>query len=381
MAQDVTSDRSAGTSPEVEAVFNGHPATRPNTVARAVPKARPREGPKVPVEEEPGQATEPLPAFLLPPPEFNVPPKAPVPGRRELRELRDPPRSRKGVKAMLSRLRRLPVGPTPKEIEDIVREVKVHHPKADVREMVRAFELAQVAHEGQLRKSGELFIEHPIGVARILARLGMDSTTIVGALLHDAVEDTDVELEDIEASFGAEVALIIDGLTKLDKIQFRTKEQERAVHLRKLIVAMAKDLRVLIIKLADRLHNIRTLTALAPAKREHVATETLEIYAPLADRLGMQPIRAELEDLAFKTLHAKPYEEIQQMVALRQPEREGYLQLVVDEVQARLREVRVRGLVSGRPKHFYSIYEKMVGRGREFGQILERDGVRVVVGR
>ena len=288
MAHDVTSDRPAGTSPEVEAVFNGHPTTRPNTGARAVPKARPREGPKVEAEE-PGETTEPLPAILVPiPPELTAPPKAPALGRRELRELRDPPRSRKGVKAMLSRLR---VGPTPKEIEDIVREVKVHHPKADVREMVRAFELAQVAHEGQLRKSGELFIEHPIGVARILARLGMDSTTIVGALLHDAVEDTDVELEDIEGSFGPEVALIIDGLTKLDKIQFRTKEQERAENLRKMIVAMAKDLRVLIIKLADRLHNMRTLTALAPTKREHVATETLEIYAPLADRLGMQPIR------------------------------------------------------------------------------------------
>ena len=302
-----------------------------------------------------------------------------APSRREPREARDPTRVvRKGVKAMLSRLRRLPVGPTPKEIEDIVREVKVHHPKADVREMIRAFELARVAHEGQLRKSGELFIEHPIGVARILARLGMDSTTIVGALLHDAVEDTDVELEDIEASFGDEVALIIDGLTKIDKIQFRSKEQERAENMRKMIVAMAKDLRVLIIKLADRLHNMRTLTSLAWAKRELIATETLEIYAPLADRLGMQPIRAELQDLAFKTLHEKAYEEIQQMVAQRQPEREVYLQQVVGEVQARLRDVRVRGVVSGRPKHFYSIYEKMT-RGREFEQIFDLVGVRIIV--
>ncbi len=163
MAQDLASDRPAGTSPEVEAVFNGHPTTRPNTGARAVPKTRPREGPKVEAEE-PGQATEPLPAILLPaPPEPAVSPKPPSLGRRELRELRDPPRSRKGVKAMLSRLR---AGPTPKEIEDVVREVRVHHPKADVREMVRAFELAQVAHEGQLRKSGELFIEHPIGATR-----------------------------------------------------------------------------------------------------------------------------------------------------------------------------------------------------------------------
>ena len=299
---------------------------------------------------------------------------------REPRESREPKRVvRKGVKAMLSRLRLLPVGPTPKEIEDIVREVKAHHPKADVREMVRAFELARVAHEGQYRKSGELFIEHPIGVARILARLGMDATTIVGALLHDAVEDTDLELEDIDASFGPEVAGIIDGLTKLDKIQFRSKEQERAENLRKMIVAMAKDLRVLIIKLADRLHNMRTLGALAPAKRELIATETLEIYAPLADRLGMQPIKSELEDLAFKNLHTKAYDEIAQMVAQRQPEREVYLQTVVDEVQARLREVRVRGLVSGRPKHFYSIYEKMTGRGREFDQIFDLVGVRIIV--
>jgi GTP pyrophosphokinase len=346
MAQDVSSGSAAGVSPEVEAA----PA----------PEA---EAPEV-------AAANGAPARARPA----------APGRRELRELREPARTqRKGVKAMLSRLLRLPVGPTPREIEDIVREVKVHHPKADVREMVRAFELARVAHEGQLRKSGELFIEHPIGVARILARLGMDSTTIVSALLHDAVEDTDVELEDIEASFGAEVALIIDGLTKIDKIQFRSKEQERADNLRKMIVAMAKDLRVLIIKLADRLHNMRTLTALAPAKRDHVATETLEIYAPLADRLGMQPIRAELQDLAFKTLHPKPYEEIQQMVAQRQPEREVYLQQVVDEVQVRLREVRVRGLISGRPKHFYSIYEKMIGRGREFDQIFDLVGVRIIV--
>ncbi|HWD08304.1 MAG TPA: bifunctional (p)ppGpp synthetase/guanosine-3',5'-bis(diphosphate) 3'-pyrophosphohydrolase [Actinomycetota bacterium] len=299
---------------------------------------------------------------------------------REPREPRDPTRVvRKGVKAMLSRLRLLPVGPTPKEIDHIVREVKAHHPKADVREMVRAYELARVAHEGQYRKSGEMFIEHPIGVASILARLGMDATTIVGALLHDAVEDTDLELSDIEQSFGSEVAEIIDGLTKLDKLQFRSKEQERAENLRKMIVAMAKDLRVLIIKLADRLHNMRTLGALAPAKRELIATETLEIYAKLADRLGMQPIKAELEDLAFQNLHPKAYEEIAQMVAQRQPEREVYLQTVVDEVQARLRDVRVRAFVSGRPKHFYSIYEKMTGRGREFDQIFDLVGVRIIV--
>jgi guanosine-3',5'-bis(diphosphate) 3'-pyrophosphohydrolase len=308
------------------------------------------------------------------------PAREPVPARRETRDAREPKRVvRKGVKAMLSRLRLLPVGPTPKEIEDVVREVKSHHPKADVREMVRAFELARVAHEGQYRKSGELFVEHPICVARILARLGMETTTIVGALLHDAVEDTDLELADIEAAFGAEVAQIVDGLTKLDKIPFRSREQERAENLRKMIVAMAKDLRVLIIKLADRLHNMRTISGLAPGKQELVATETLEIYAPLADRLGMQPIKSELEDLSFKTLHPKPYQEIAQMVAQRQPERELYLDRVINEVQTRLREVRVRAIVSGRPKHFYSIYEKMTARGREFDQIFDLVGVRIIV--
>src|SRR5438105_15452721 len=321
----------------------------PQNVTSGLPP-RPKPGSPAEAEESPGEATEPLPA-IEPFGENGADrtPEAPVRGegrprtqpltRRDSRELRDPTRAvRKGVKVMLSRLRLVPVGPTPREIEDIVREVKAHHPKADVREMVRAFEFARVAHEGQFRKSGELFIEHPIGVARILARLGMDSTTIVGALMHDAVEDTDVELEDIDVSFGPEVASIIDGLTKIDKIPFRSREQERAENLRKMIVAMAKDLRVLIIKLADRLHNMRTLTAHTPTKRELIATETLEIYAPLADRLGMQPIRAELEDLAFQTLHPKRHVEISQMVAQRQPEREVYLQRVIADVQASLRE-------------------------------------------
>jgi guanosine-3',5'-bis(diphosphate) 3'-pyrophosphohydrolase len=389
MAPEVTSGTTSGVEPRAET-----PAAAPADAPRApaAPAGRPSRAPSrvgssgrdpraLPPPPPPGSRTagsaRPPGAGAGGPPAGAGPPRREV---REPRETRDPTRVvRKGVKAMLSRLRLLPVGPTPKEIEDIVREVKAHHPKADVREMVRAFELARVAHEGQYRKSGEEFIEHPIGVARILARLGMDSTTIVGALLHDAVEDTDLEIEDIEASFGAEVAGIIDGLTKLDKIQFHSKEQERAENLRKMIVAMAKDLRVLIIKLADRLHNMRTLGALVPAKRELIATETLEIYAPLADRLGMQPIKSELEDLAFKNLHPKAYEEIAQMVAQRQPEREVYLQQVIDEVQARLREVRVRGLVSGRPKHFYSIYEKMTGRGREFDQIFDLVGVRIIV--
>jgi guanosine-3',5'-bis(diphosphate) 3'-pyrophosphohydrolase len=391
MSPELTSDTASGVEPRAEVEVPESPATAATDGPPQGPPAAKEPAARVPAAKppaaQPPAAKPPVaPTPAAQPPVAPTPVSSPVRPAQPRREVREPREARtpqrvvrKGVKAMLSRLRLLPVGPTPKEIEDVVREVKAHHPKADVREMIRAFELARVAHEGQYRKSGELFIEHPIGVARILARLGMDSTTIVGALLHDAVEDTDLELEDIETSFGKEVAEIIDGLTKLDKIRFRSKEQEKAENLRKMIVAMAKDLRVLIIKLADRLHNMRTLGALAPAKRELIATETLEIYAPLADRLGMQPIKSELEDLAFKNLHPGPYEEIAQMVAQRQPEREVYLQTVVDEVQARLREVRVRALVSGRPKHFYSIYEKMTGRGREFDQIFDLVGVRIIV--
>ena len=284
----------------------------------------------------------------------------------------------RGVKGVLSRLR--PTGQTvPREIEDIVRLVRAQHPKSDTKSIVASYELAQLVHEGQKRKSGENFIEHPVGVARILAELGMDATTIIAAFLHDSVEDTDLTLDDVRGTFGEEVAGIIDGLTKLEKIGFRSKEQERAGNLRKMIVAMAKDLRVLIIKLADRLHNMRTVEGLDQAKRELVATETLEIYAPLAHRLGMQHIRAELEDLSFKALHPKVFVEIEQMVTSRQPERTDYLKTVVDQVHSTLRDMRIKAEVSGRPKHYYSIYEKMVGRGREFDEIFDLVGVRIIV--
>jgi guanosine-3',5'-bis(diphosphate) 3'-pyrophosphohydrolase len=290
---------------------------------------------------------------------------------------REQAKARGGVRSVLSRLR--PSGAVPTEIAGIVRLVRQHHPKADWRPLVRAFELAQAVHEGQLRKSGELFIEHPVGVARILAEQGMDPTTIVAAFLHDSVEDTDLRLEDLRVEFGEDVAVIIDGLTKIENIGFRSAQQEKAENLRKMIVSMAKDLRVLIIKLADRLHNMRTLEPLEPSRRELLAVETLEIYAPLAHRLGMQQIRSELEDLAFDALHPKRFAEIEQMVAQRQPEREEYLRDVVSKVQSRLREVRVKAEVSGRPKHFYSIYEKMVRRGREFDEIFDLVGVRILV--
>lgn len=285
----------------------------------------------------------------------------------------------RGVKGVLSKLRPPGSTPAPREIGDIIRLVRAQHPKADTKQIVRAFELAHVVHEGQTRKSGEAFIQHPIGVARILAELGMDATTIIAAFLHDSVEDTELEIDDIRNTFGDEVAGIIDGLTKIERIGFRSQEQERADNLRKMIVAMAQDLRVLIIKLADRLHNMRTIDALSRPKQELVGRETLEIYAPLAHRLGMQQVKGELEDLAFEVLHPKHYEEIERMVIQRQPAREEYLETVVGTVKEKLREVKIKAEVTGRPKHFYSIYEKMIGRGRDFDEIFDLVGVRIIV--
>lgn len=269
--------------------------------------------------------------------------------------------------------------PIPREILDIVRLVRAAHPKAETRGIVRAYEIAHVVHEGQLRKSGEEFIVHPVGVARILAEQGMDAMTIIAAFLHDSVEDTSLELQEIRTIFGDELTDIIDGLTKIDRIKFRSKEQERADNLRKMILAMAKDMRVLIIKLADRLHNMRTIEALPAARKEVVATETLEIYAPLANRLGMQQVRAELEDLSFRTLHPKVHAEIEQMVLDRQPTREGYIKEVIEQVIHKLRDVKIKAEVTGRPKNFYSIYEKMTLRGREFDEIFDLVGVRIIV--
>ena len=249
-------------------------------------------------------------------------------------------------------------------LEGLLRKVRSYNQKADVRQIRRDYEYAERSHHGQVRKSGEPFIEHPLGVTHVLADLGMDTDTLVAGLLHDVVEDTTLGLEDVEREFGSEVTGLVDGVTKLDRIPLQTREQQQAENVRKMIVAMARDIRVLIIKLADRLHNMRTIGALDPQKRELIGAETLEIYAPLAHRLGMQQIRAELEDLSFRAMHPKRFQEIRQMVSQRQPEREQYLRQVIADVNAKLREARIRGEVSGRPKHYYSIYEKMVGRER-----------------
>ncbi len=243
----------------------------------------------------------------------------------------------------------------------------------------RAWELASGRHAGQLRKSGESYFSHPLAVALIVAEQTNDAVTIAAALLHDVLEDTSVTLVDLEREFPPEVALIVDGVTKLDRMQFASREDQQAATLRKMIVAMAKDLRVLIIKLADRLHNMRTLAAMTVQAQHRIARETLDVYAPLAHRLGMQDMRQQLEDLAFAALHPKRYAEIDTMVWNRTPEREMYLTDVIEEVRQRLSVLGIEAEVTGRPKHLWSIYEKMVVKGREFDEIFDLVGIRVLV--
>ena len=245
--------------------------------------------------------------------------------------------------------------------------------------ILQAFDTAAKAHEGQMRLSGEPYIRHPLAVATIVARLGLDDVTIAASLLHDAVEDTDVALAAIETDFGPEVTRIVDGVTKLDRVHYDTREQQQAASVRKMIVAIARDLRVLIIKLADRLHNLRTLAVLPAFKQDYIARETLDVYAPLAHRLGMQDLKQQLEDLAFAALEPRRYAEIDQMVQQRAPERDIYLEQVLGDVESRLAELGISADVTGRPKHLWSIYEKMVVKGRSFEEIFDLVGIRVLV--
>ena len=251
------------------------------------------------------------------------------------------------------------------------------HPKADLALLQRAYDVAEAAHAGQKRKSGDPYITHPLAVATILAGLGMDTTTLVAALLHDTVEDTGVTLETITAEFGSEVTHLVDGVTKIDKVKLGDAAQAETI--RKMIVAMARDPRVLVIKLADRLHNMRTLRFLPPEKQETKARETLEILAPLAHRLGMNTIKWELEDLAFATLYPKRYDEIVRLVAERAPSRDTYLAEVTSTVNEQLKAAKIEAVVTGRPKHYYSIYQKMIVRGRDFTDIWDLVGIRILV--
>ena len=264
-------------------------------------------------------------------------------------------------------------------LEPVIQSFLRRHPGDDTSLIVRAAETATVAHAGQLRRSGEPYITHPIAVAGIVADLGLDALTVAAALLHDAVEDTGVTTEIIDRDFGPQVALIVDGVTKLDRLQFDSKEAQQAATVRKMLVAMANDWRVLIIKLADRLHNMRTLSVMPEWKQRRSAQETLDIYAPLAHRLGIQEVRWQLEDLAFATLHPKRYAEIEQMVASRAPLRDEFLARVLVSVRERLASSGINAEVTGRPKHLWSIYEKMVVRGKEFDDLYDLVGIRVIV--
>ncbi|CAL4859735.1 bifunctional (p)ppGpp synthetase/guanosine-3',5'-bis(diphosphate) 3'-pyrophosphohydrolase [Microbacterium sp. MM2322] len=268
--------------------------------------------------------------------------------------------------------------PSRDALEELMRTVRMHHPKGDIAVVERAYRTAAKAHASQKRQSGEPYITHPLAVAQILAELGLGPRAIAAALLHDTVEDTDYSLDQLTADFGDEVAMLVDGVTKLDKVKYGDAAQAETV--RKMIVAMSKDIRVLLIKLADRLHNARTWGFVPPEKAAKKARETLEIYAPLAHRLGIQTAKSELEDLSFAVLHPKLYAEIDSLVKQRTPQREQYVHTVIDAVESDLRDLRIRGRVMGRPKQLYSVYQKMVLRGREFDDIYDLIGIRIMVG-
>lgn len=265
------------------------------------------------------------------------------------------------------------------ELSPVIASFRRRHPKSGTAVMTKAFEIARLAHSQQKRKSGEGYINHPLAVAKIVADIGLDETTVAAALLHDAVEDTEITIADVEREFGSEVAAIVDGVTKLERIQFDSKEAQQAATMRKMLVAMAKDLRVLIIKLADRLHNMRTIAAMPVEKQQRIASETLDIYAPLAHRLGMQGLKQQLEDLAFASLYPKRYSELDHLVSTRSPERDVYLAKAMADVRAQLAELNIDADVTGRGKHLWSIYEKMIQKGKEFDEIFDIVAIRVVV--
>ncbi len=264
-------------------------------------------------------------------------------------------------------------------ITSLLRKVAAYNPEANEELIAEAYGTAHAAHKGQVRKSGEPFVYHPLATADILAELHLDSTTIAASILHDVLEDTDLTKEELEARFGEEVADIVDGVTKLKRLPSGNLEEAQAESLRKMIVAMSRDVRVIIIKLADRLHNMRTLAYLKRDNQLKKATETLEIYAPLAHRLGIYSVKWELEDLAFATLHPRRYEEIKRLVAARRADRESFISATAEELKQHLEEAGVEAEVKGRVKHFYSIYNKMVRRNKEFNEIYDLTGLRIVV--
>ncbi len=310
-------------------------------------------------EKPPTSGGRPVPARPTPPPAVTTDPGG---GR--------------GMRARLARMGSRSPSSNP-VLESLFRAVRANHPKADLALLERAYTTAERLHGTQMRKSGDPYITHPLAVTTILAGIGMTEPTLVAALLHDTVEDTPYTLEECRRDFGDEVAQLVDGVTKLDKVVYGDSAQAETI--RKMIVAMSRDIRVLVIKLADRLHNMRTLRYVPQKSQERTARETLDIYAPLAHRLGMNTIKWELEDLAFATLHPKIYDEIVRMVAERAPSRDQFLAEVITQVEKDLREAKIKATVTGRPKHYYSIYQKMIVGGRDFSDIYDLVGIRILV--
>src|SRR4051794_10941401 len=264
-------------------------------------------------------------------------------------------------------------------VDELIAEVEAYKPDVDRELLTRAFRFAADAHAGQLRQSGQEFIYHPWGAAKILAGLQLDEATLAAALLHDVVEDTGVDIDEIRGEFGDEIATLVEGVTKLTRVQFQSREHAEAENYRKLIVAMAEDLRVILIKLADRLHNLRTIEYLGKQKQLQKARETLEVYAPLAHRLGIHALKWELEDLAFATLHPRKYQEIKGLVSQQREERERYVAKAGGYLAKELEALGINSEISGRAKHFYSIYSKMTRKGREFNEIYDLTAMRVIV--
>jgi GTP pyrophosphokinase len=267
----------------------------------------------------------------------------------------------------------------PATLQQIEEQVRAYNPDADLTGLDEAYAFAVESHQGQKRKSGEPFVNHPIEVALILAELHMDTPTLKAALLHDVVEDSDVTLDQVRERFGDEVAELVDGVTKLGKIEFESLSEAQSNNLRKMLIAMAKDIRVILIKLADRLHNMRTLAALPEDRRIDKARETMEIYAPLAHRLGISSIKWELEDLAFYYLEPHKFHQVSRMVAESREAREAYTKQVIDTLSEELAGIGIRARISGRPKHLYSVYQKMTKKGKDFNEIYDLIALRVIV--
>ncbi|NLY66103.1 MAG: bifunctional (p)ppGpp synthetase/guanosine-3',5'-bis(diphosphate) 3'-pyrophosphohydrolase [Tissierellia bacterium] len=264
-------------------------------------------------------------------------------------------------------------------LENLLSKIQEYYPHADMDLIIKAYNYAESCHQGQYRNSGDKYFTHPYNVAMILADLNMDDITIAAGLLHDVLEDTEVKYETLVEMFGEEVANLVEGVTKLKKLKFKSKQESQAENLRKMVLAMAKDIRVIIIKLADRLHNMRTLEYMSEAKKKEKAIETLEIYAPLAHRLGISKIKWELEDLSLRFLDPEGYYDLVEKVSKRRKEREEYIKRIIDELDKNLEQMNIKREISGRPKNFYSIYKKMVYQNKSFEQIFDLTAIRVIV--